>query len=232
MSDMGRTALVIGATRGIGAATARGLLSAGYRTAGTHRTRGTVPEGVLPLEMDVRDGNSIAAGVKAAAADLGGLDVLVVAAGITRDKLLMRMSEEDLSEVMQVNAIGPMLACKAALGPMLRQRGGSIVLVSSMSVKYGVVGQCNYTASKGALEAFARSMAREYAARNIRVNVVAPGATDTDMMADVAEEARMAMLEGIPLGRFGTADEVASAIIHTAENTYMSGATVQVSGGI
>lgn len=135
MSDMGRTALVIGATRGIGAATARALLSAGYRTAGTHRTGGTVPEGVLPLEMDVRDGNSIAAGVKAAAADLGGLDVLVVAAGITRDKLLMRMSEEDLSEVMQVNAIGPMLACKAALGPMLRQRGGSIVLVSSMSVK-------------------------------------------------------------------------------------------------
>lgn len=182
--------------------------------------------------MDIRDAASISAGVKEAASCLGSLDVLVVAAGITRDKLLLRMSEKDMSEVMQVNAIGPMLACKAALGPMVRQRSGSIVLVSSMSVKYGVVGQCNYTASKGALEAFARSMAREYADRNIRVNVVAPGATDTDMMANVSQKARAAMLEGIPLKRLGTAEEMASAIIHTAENTYMSGATIPVAGGI
>lgn len=229
---MKKTALVIGATRGIGAATAQGLLAAGYNTAGTHRAGGNVPEGVFPIEMDVRDGDSITAGVKSAAEALGGLDVLVVAAGITRDKLLLRMSEEDLTEVMQVNAIGPMLACKAALGPMMRQRNGSIVLVSSMSAKFGVSGQCNYTASKGALEAFARSMAREYAGRNIRVNVVAPGATDTDMMADVSEEARTAMLAGIPLQRLGTPTEIASAIIHTAENTYMSGATVPVSGGV
>ncbi|WP_233257001.1 SDR family NAD(P)-dependent oxidoreductase [Promicromonospora sp. AC04] len=223
---------MIGATRGIGAATARGLLTAGYRTAGTHRSGGSVPAGVVGIEMDVRDAGSISSGVKQAVASLGGLDMLVVAAGITRDKLLLRMSEEDLSEVMQVNAIGPMLACKAALGTMVRQRSGSIVLVSSMSVKYGVIGQCNYTASKGALEAFARSMAREYADRNIRVNVVAPGATDTDMMANVSTEARTAMLAGIPLKRLGTAEEMASAIIHTAENTYMSGATIPVAGGI
>lgn len=232
MVEAGKTALVIGATRGIGAATARGLLEAGYRTAGTHRGGGSVPAGALGIEMDVRDAGSISAGVREAAARMKALDVLVVAAGITRDKLLLRMSEEDMSEVMLVNAIGPMLACKAALGPMMRQRSGSIVLVSSMSAKYGVAGQCNYTASKGALEGFARSMAREYADRNIRVNVVAPGATDTDMMANVSPEARAAMLEGIPLKRLGTAEEMASAIIHTAENTYMSGATIPVAGGI
>lgn len=226
------TALVIGATRGIGAATVRALQDQGYRTAGTHRAGGSVPDGVLPVEMDVRDADSIAAGVKQATALLGRLDVMVVAAGITRDKLLMRMSEEDISEVMAVNAIGPMLACKAALGPMMKQRGGSIVLVSSMSAKYGVAGQCNYTASKGAVEAFARSMAREYATRGVRVNVVAPGATDTDMMVDVSDEARAAMVAGIPMGRLGTSEEVATAIVHTAENTYMSGTTVSVAGGI
>jgi 3-oxoacyl-[acyl-carrier protein] reductase len=227
-----RTALVIGATRGIGAATARMLVEAGYRTAGTHRPGGVIQDGIVPIEMDVRDGGSIAAGVKSAVEALGRLDVLVVAAGITRDKLLIRMTEDDISEVLQVNAIGPMLACKAALGPMMKQRSGSIVLVSSMSAKYGVAGQCNYTASKGAVEAFARSMAREYAARGIRVNVVAPGATDTDMMADVSQEARSAMVEDIPLKRLGTPEEIAAAIVHTAENTYMSGATIPVAGGI
>jgi 3-oxoacyl-[acyl-carrier protein] reductase len=182
--------------------------------------------------MDVRDSASIEQGMKEAIAKLERLDVLVVAAGITRDTLLLRMSEEDISEVFAVNTIGPMLVCKAALRPMMRQRGGSIVLVSSMSAKYGVPGQCNYTASKGAIEAFARSMSREYAARGIRVNVVAPGATDTDMMVAVSEEARGAMLEEIPMGRLGTVEEIAGAIVNTAESTYMTGATIPVAGGV
>jgi 3-oxoacyl-[acyl-carrier protein] reductase len=227
-----KTALVIGATRGIGAAVARHLAAAGYAVAGTHRGDGKVPDAVLPVEMDIRDEESITAGFTAAVETLGRLDVLVVAAGITRDKLLMRMSAEDLTEVLRVNTIGPILASKAALKPMMRQRSGSIVLLSSMSAKYGVAGQTNYTASKGAIEAFARSMAREYASRGIRVNVVAPGATDTDMMSDVSEEARTAMLEGIPFKRLATADEVADVIVATAEHTYMSGAVVPVGGGI
>lgn len=226
-----KTALVIGATRGIGAAVARHLAAAGYAVAGTHRGD-KVPDSVTPIEMDIRDGESITAGFNAAVETLGRLDVLVVAAGITRDKLLLRMSEEDLTEVLRVNTIGPILASQAALKPMMRQRSGSIVLLSSMSAKYGVAGQTNYTASKGAIEAFARSMAREYASRGIRVNVVAPGATDTDMMSDVSEEALTAMLEGIPFKRLATADEIADAIVHTAENTYMSGAVVAVGGGI
>jgi 3-oxoacyl-[acyl-carrier protein] reductase len=226
-----KTALVIGSTRGIGAATARQLIKSGYAVAGTHRGD-KVPDDVIPIEMDIRDSDSITAGVKAAVEALGRLDVLVVAAGITRDKLLLRMSEEDLTEVLRVNTIGPILASKAVLSTMMRQRSGSIVLLSSMSVKYGVAGQTNYTASKAALEAFARSMAREYASRGIRVNVVAPGATDTDMMAAASEEVRAAMIEEIPLKRLGTADEIAEAIVHTAENTYMSGAVVSVGGGI
>lgn len=227
-----RTALVIGASRGIGAATARRLLADGYKVAGTHRAGGQVPDGVVPVELDIRDEASIKTGMREALDEVGRLDVLVIASGITRDTLLMRMSEEDLVEVLRVNTIGPILASKAALRPMLKQRSGSIVLLSSMSVKYGVPGQTNYTASKGAIEAFARSLAREHAQQGIRVNVVAPGATDTDMMSNVPEAERDAMVEGIPLKRLGHVDEIAAAIVHTAENTYMSGAVVQVGGGL
>jgi 3-oxoacyl-[acyl-carrier protein] reductase len=225
------TVLVVGASRGIGAATARRFLAGGYRVAGTHRGSG-VPEGVVPFEADVTDAASVQEAVRAASSELGRLDTLVVCAGITRDGLLMRMSVDDLRVVMETNAIGPMLACKAALRPMLKQRGGSIVLVSSMSVKYGVAGQTNYTASKGALEAFARSLAREHGAQGVRVNVVAPGATDTDMMSSVPERERTAMLASVPLGRLGTVDEVAEVIFRTSCATYMSGATVAVGGGL
>jgi len=226
-----KTALVIGATRGIGAATARRLLQDGYRVAGTHRGNGQVPDGVTAVEMDIRNEVSITAGFKAAIEALGRLDVLVVSAGITKDGLLMRASEDDILELLRVNTVGPILAAKAALKPMMKQRSGSIVLLSSMSVKYGVAGQTTYTASKGAIEAFARSMAREYANRGLRINVVAPGTTDTDMVAAMTEDDRKAMMADVPMGRLATPDEIADAIIHTAESTYMSGATVQVGGG-
>lgn len=226
-----KVAMVLGASRGIGAATARRLQESGYRVAGTHRGSG-VPEGVRPYEADMRDPNSITDAVAAVAKDFGRLDTLVVVGGITRDNLLLRMSVDEMREVLEVNTLGPMVACKAALRPMLRQRVGSIVLVSSMSVKYGVPGQTNYTASKGAIEAFARSLAREYAGRGLRVNVVAPGATETDMMSAVPEAEREAMIAGIPMGRMGTADEIADVIVHTADASYMSGAVVPVGGGL
>ena len=226
-----KVALVLGASRGIGAATARRLLGSGYRVAGTHRGSG-VPDGVLPYEADMRDPASVNDAVAAVVKDLGRLDTLVVVGGITRDNLLLRMSIEEMREVLEVNTLGPMVACKAALRPMLRQRSGSIVLVSSMSVKYGVPGQTNYTASKGAIEAFARSLAREYAARGLRVNVVAPGATETDMMSAVPDAERDAMVAGIPMGRMGSADEIADVIALTADATYMSGAVVPVGGGL
>jgi len=226
-----QSVLVIGASRGIGAAVATRFVEEGFAVAGSYRGSG-VPSGVTPITADVRDSESVRACVDAAVRELGSLDILVVASGITRDALLLRMGEEDLREVMEVNAIGPMLACRAALRPMLKQRRGSIVLISSMSVKYGVVGQTNYTASKGAIEAFARSLAREHGRQGIRVNTVAPGATDTDMMRDVPDAERDAMLEQIPAGRLGTPEEIADVVFHTALAGYMSGATVPVGGGI
>lgn len=226
-----KTALVIGATRGIGAATAERLVELGYRVAGTHRGTNPVPQNVLPVEMDIRSEDSIKAGFAAAIEALGRLDILVVSSGITRDGLLMRASEEDILEVLRVNTVGPILASKAALKPMMKQRSGSIVLVSSMSVKYGVAGQTSYTASKGAIEAFARSMAREYANRGIRVNVVAPGTTDTDMVSAMSPEDRSVMMAGVPMGRLATSAEIAEAIVNTATSTYMSGSTISVSGG-
>ncbi|WIB65526.1 SDR family NAD(P)-dependent oxidoreductase [Curtobacterium sp. MCBD17_040] len=234
MSDVStdqKTALVIGASRGIGAATARQLVERGYRVAGTHRAGGQVPDGVIPVEMELRDGASIKDGFAAALSELGRLDVLIVSSGITKDGLLMRASEDDILEVLRVNTVGPILAAKAALKPMMKQRSGSIVLLSSMSVKYGVAGQTTYTASKGAIEAFARSFAREYANRGLRINVVAPGTTDTDMIAAMTDDDRAAMMADVPMGRLATPDEIASAIINTAESTYMSGSTVSVGGG-
>ena len=229
--DRGETALVVGASRGIGAATARHLLAAGYRVAGTHRGSG-VPKGVLGVQADMTSLESLEAAVEAVVAEFGRLDVLVVAGGITRDALLMRMTVDEMREVLEVNTLGPMMACKAVLRQMLRQKAGSIVLVSSMSVKYGVPGQTNYTASKGAVEAFARSLAREYATKGLRVNVVAPGATETDMLRAVPEAERQAMVAGVPMGRLGTPEEIAEVIVSTAGATYMSGAVIPVGGGL
>ena len=231
-SQTPKTALIIGATRGIGATTALRFASDGYTVAGTHRHGGHVPDGIIPIELDITDEASITAGFAAALEALGGrLDVLVVSAGITKDGLLMRASAEDILEVLRVNTIGPILASKAALKPMLKQRSGSIVLLSSMSVKYGVPGQTTYTASKGAIEAFARSLAREYANRGLRVNVVAPGTTDTDMIAAMSDKDRDHMMADGPMGRLGRTDEIADVILNVASSTYMSGSTIAVSGG-
>jgi 3-oxoacyl-[acyl-carrier protein] reductase len=230
-TDTKKTALIIGATRGIGAATARRFLAEGYTVAGTHRGNGSVPDGVHPVELDITEEASIAAGFKAALEYLGSLDTLVVASGITKDGLLMRASEADILDVLRTNTVGPILAAKAALKPMLRQKNGSIILMSSMSVKYGVAGQTTYTASKGAIEAFVRSMAREYSGRGIRVTAVAPGTTDTDMVAAMTDDERAQMMTEVPMNRLAQPEEIADAIFHVAENPYMSGSTVQVSGG-
>ncbi|WIE70233.1 SDR family oxidoreductase [Curtobacterium sp. MCLR17_054] len=225
-----QVALVVGASRGIGAATASRLADTGYLVYGTHRGSG-VPEGVRPLEADVTDDASVRTAVRTIAAEAGRLDVAVVNAGIVRQDLLVRMTPAALEEVFRVNTFGAILATKHIMSVINRQASGSVVLVSSESSKAGIPGSSHYTASKAALEGFARSIMWEYGPRGIRINVVAPGSTETDMFAQVDEGHRARLLERTPLGRFGQPHEIAQTIHWIAESTYLTGACIPVTGG-
>lgn len=224
--------LVFGASRGIGRATARRYQELGHHVAGTRRPGGSVPDGVLDLEADITDTSSIAAAHDAAIAAHGPLDVLVVASGITRDSFLLRMSDEDLRDVIETNLIGPINVVRCAWRSMWRARKGSVVLLSSTGAKVGQSAQANYTASKAGLEGFIRSASREGAKRGIRINALAPGATDTDMLKAVPDAVLERMKDGIPMGRIATEDEIAAAIIDYAAMTYVTGQTLYVSGGV
>ena len=226
-----KSVVVIGASRGIGAAIATKFIQEGHKVVGTHRGSG-VPDRVRGVVADITDTGQIENALAIAAKEHGPIDILVVSSGITRDDLLMRMSEEKIREVMDTNAIAPMLAVKSVLKPMLRAKAGSIVLVSSISARLGVAGQANYTASKAALEGFARSFAREYASRGIRINIVAPGPTDTDMIAGLNDDQRQVMAAGVPLGRLGKVEEIADVVYWVSQSTFMTGTTVPVAGGL
>jgi NAD(P)-dependent dehydrogenase (short-subunit alcohol dehydrogenase family) len=226
-----KSVVVIGASRGIGAAIATKFIQEGHKVVGTHRGSGA-PDRVRGVVADITDTGQIENALAIAAKEHGPIDILVVSSGITRDDLLMRMSEEKIREVMDTNAIAPMLAVKSVLKPMLRAKAGSIVLVSSISARLGVAGQANYTASKAALEGFARSFAREYASRGIRINIVAPGPTDTDMIAGLNDDQRQVMAAGVPLGRLGKVEEIADVVYWVSQSTFMTGTTVPVAGGL
>ena len=222
--------LVIGASRGIGWAVAERFVRDGHQVAATHRDGGT-PPGTLPLEADVTDTAAVENALAAAAETHGPVDTLVVCSGIHDDKLLLRMTDESISTVFEVNTFGPMRAVRAALKGMLRAKRGSIVLVSSVAGRAGHAGQTNYAASKAALDGFSRSFAREYATRGIRINVVAPGPTDTDMVRDLTDEQRRFMRSQIPMDREGRPDEIADVVYWVSRSTFMTGATVPVGGG-
>lgn len=223
---------VFGASRGIGRATARRYQELGHHVAATRRAGGTVPEGVLDLEADITDTASTAKALDSAVDAHGPLDVLVVASGITRDGFLLRMSDDDLRDVIETNLIGPINVVRHAWRGMWRARKGSVVLLSSTGAKVGQTAQSNYTASKAGLEGFVRSAAREGAKRGIRINALAPGATDTDMLKEVPSAVLDRMKDGIPMGRIATEDEIAAAIVEYAAMTYVTGQTLYVSGGV
>jgi 3-oxoacyl-[acyl-carrier protein] reductase len=189
---------------------------------------------VLALTADVTDDASVAAAVAAAEAAHGPLEVLVANAGITRDTLLLRMSDDDWAQVLDTNLTGAFRVARRAARSMLRARRGRIVLVSSVVALSGSAGQVNYAASKAGLLGLARSLAREIGSRGITVNVVAPGFVETDMTAGLDERTRETYLGQIPLGRFATADEVAAAIRWVAgpEAGYVTGAVIPVDGGL
>ena len=206
-----RSVLVTGGTRGIGHAIASAFLERGDRVAVTSRSGGG-PDGALALTCDITD----PAAVEAAFAEIeeahGPVEVLVANAGVTADTLLLRMSEEDWSRVIDTNLTASFRLAKRAVKGMLRMRKGRIVLISSVVGLTGQAGQVNYAASKAGLVGMARSLSREVGSRSITTNVVAPGFVDTDMTAVLSDDQKQSIMGQVPLGRYGTVEEVASAV--------------------
>jgi len=228
-----RVVLVTGGNRGIGRAIAERFVRDGYRVAVTARS-GEGPEGTLTVRADVTDAAAIDAAFTEVEQQLGPVEIVVANAGITKDTLLMRMSEDDFDSVVATNLGGTFRVVKRASKGMLRARFGRVILISSVVGLYGSAGQVNYSASKSALVGFARSLTRELGGRGITANVVAPGFIETDMTAELPEETQKQYKASIPAGRFATPDEVAGAVVWLAgdEAAYISGAVIPVDGGL
>lgn len=232
---MSRVALVTGGARGIGLATARLLAGNGYEVAVTYRSA-PPPEdaGLLAVPCDVTDTAQIDAAFEKVEQELGNVEVLVSNAGITADILVLRMSDDDFTRVIDTNLAGALRVSRRAVKRMTRARWGRIILVGSVVGTTGQAGQANYAASKAGLVGLARSLAREFASRNVTVNVVAPGPVATEMLAAVDDERRELISRAVPLGRLAEPDEVAAAIAFLAgENAgYITGAVLPVDGGL
>jgi 3-oxoacyl-[acyl-carrier protein] reductase len=229
----GRVALVTGGSRGIGHGIAERLLAAGFRVAATYRS-GEVPAGVLGVQCDITDQAQVEAAFTSVESELGPVEVLVANAGITRDGLLMRMSDDDWDAVIATNLTGAFRVARRAARPMVRQRFGRIIFVSSVVGQLGSAGQVNYAASKSGLVGLARSLARELGSRGVTANVLAPGFIETEMTADLDEALVAKYAEQIPLGRMGAVDDVAAAVeFLSGEGAgYITGALVPVDGGL
>ena len=230
---MARTVLVTGGNRGIGLSIAQAFAKQGDRVAITHRGSGA-PEGMLGVQCDITDSAAVDAAFSEVEAELGPVEVLVANAGITDDTLLLRMSEEQFTRVIDTNLTGAFRCAKRASSKMLRAKWGRIIFISSVVGLYGGPGQVNYAASKAGLVGMARSITRELGTRNITANVIAPGFIETEM-TDVLPEARKAeILKSIPAGRLAHPDEVAAAVTWLAGDAsgYISGAVIPVDGGL
>jgi 3-oxoacyl-[acyl-carrier protein] reductase len=229
----GRTVLVTGGARGIGLAVARRFAALGDRVAVTYHSS-PPPEGLLGVRCDVTSQADVDAAFATVEAELGPVEVLVSNAGITKDTLLLRMSEHDFTSVVDANLTAAYRVCKRAAQGMLRARRGRIVLVSSVVGLMGSAGQANYAASKAGLVGLARSLARELGSRSITVNVVAPGPVETDMTASLGPDRLAAITAAVPLGRTASPAEVAGVIAFLAspDAAYITGAVIPVDGGL
>jgi 3-oxoacyl-[acyl-carrier protein] reductase len=228
-----RTVLITGGNRGIGFAIAEEFLAEGHRVAVTARS-GSGPDGALTVIADVTDSASLDAAFAEVEAKLGPIEVVVANAGITRDTLLMRMSDDDFTDVIDTNLSGAFRVVKRASKGMLKARFGRVILVSSVVGLLGSAGQVNYSASKSGLVGLARSVTRELGSRGITANVVAPGFIETDMTADLPEQQQADYKKSIPAGRFASPNEVAKVITWLASDDagYISGAVIPVDGGL
>ncbi|GHF03701.1 beta-ketoacyl-ACP reductase [Streptomyces spiralis] len=235
---MSRSVLVTGGNRGIGLAIARAFADAGDKVAITYRS-GEPPAdltdlGCLAVRCDITDPEQVEQAYKEIEAQHGTVEILVANAGVTKDQLLMRMSEEDFASVIDTNLTGTFRVVKRANRGMLRAKKGRVVLISSVVGLLGSAGQANYAASKAGLVGFARSLARELGSRNITFNVVAPGFVDTDMTRALSDEQREAIMAQVPLGRYAQPEEIAAAVRFLASDdaSYITGAVIPVDGGL
>jgi 3-oxoacyl-[acyl-carrier protein] reductase len=230
---LSRSVLVTGGNRGIGLAIAQAFADAGDKVAITYRS-GEPPKGFLAVKCDITDTEQVEQAYKEIEEKQGPVEVLVANAGVTRDQLLLRMTDEDFTSVLDTNLTGTFRVVKAATKKMLRARKGRVVLISSVVGLLGSAGQANYAASKAGLVGFARSVARELGSRNITVNVVAPGFVDTDMTRVLTDEQRKGIVAQVPLGRYAQPEEIASSVRFLAsdEAAYITGAVIPVDGGL
>lgn len=228
-----RTVLVTGGNRGIGRTIAEEFLAQGDRVAVTSRN-GEAPEGALAVAADVTDAESLDRAYTEIEEKLGPVEVVIANAGITRDNLLMRMTEEDFEAVVDTNLTGVFRTVKRGITNMIRAKKGRIVLISSVSGLYGVPGQANYSSAKAGLLGLARSITRELGSRGITANVVAPGFIRTDMTDELSEKQQKEYLATIPAKRFAEAAEVAKVVrwVSSDEAAYISGAVIPVDGGL
>ena len=229
----GRVVLITGGSRGIGLATAQRFAALGDRVAITYNSS-PPPEGFFAVKCDVTSSADVDDAFKAVEQHFGPVEILVSNAGMTKDMLLLRMSEDDFTEVIDANLTAAYRVAKRAAQGMLKARKGRIIFVSSVVGLLGSAGQTNYSASKSGLVGLARSIARELGSRSITANVVAPGPVATDMLAALSEDRREALTAAVPLGRLASPDEIAGTIafLASADAAFITGAIIPVDGGL
>jgi 3-oxoacyl-[acyl-carrier protein] reductase len=233
MSTLSRSVLITGGNRGIGLAIATAFAAAGDQVAVTYRTS-PPPAGLFAVPCDVTDTAAVDTAFSAVEAEQGPVEILISNAGMTDDTLLMRMSEQSFTSVIDANLTGAYRVAKRATPGMLRARRGRMIFISSIVGLVGSPGQANYAASKAGLIGLARSIARELGSRSITANVIAPGFIDTDMTAELTSARRDEILANVPLGRYGAADEIAATAVFLASPgaAYVNGVVLPVDGGL
>ena len=237
---MSKVALVTGGTRGIGAAISLALKKEGCNVAATYSSNSDAANkfssenGIDVFQWNVADAAACEAGVKQVEEKLGSVDILVNNAGITKDQLFMRMKDEDWDDVIETNLNGLFRVTKAFIKPMVKNKFGRVINISSVAGLMGNSGQVNYSSSKSAMVGFSRSLAKELGSRNITSNVIAPGFIETDMTTFLNDDEKVEVSKNIPMKRFGTVEDVAKCILFLAsdEANYITGQTISVDGGL